>query len=81
MLFYLIDKVNKPRQLLAKYYRINGAIYLYDTDFYLQSENLYQKGCYTYIMDRQNSVDIDDPLDFAFAEMLRNSMLYDKVEI
>lgn len=68
---FLTDEGNKPRQLLANYYRINGAIYLYDTAFYLQSENPYQKGCYAYIMDKQNSVDIDDQLDFSFAEMMQ----------
>ena len=50
---------NSPRQQLETFYRINGAIYLYDTNFYLKHKNTYCNGSYAYIMKRENSIDID----------------------
>lgn len=61
---------NIPRQKLPVYYRVNGALYIVRTEFIMHSDNLYQSGCYAYIMDEMNSIDIDTELDFAIAETI-----------
>lgn len=65
-----IELNNTPRQSLEKYYRINGAIYIAKTDYYLKYNNLYKEKCFAYIMEKKYSVDIDDIFDFKFAEFL-----------
>ncbi len=57
-----------PRQQLPVYYRINGAIYLVNTDFLMKRGNLYDKDSYAYIMPKERSVDIDSILDFLLVE-------------
>ena len=58
------------RQELPKYYRLNGAIYLAKVDYFLQYKDLYKSKSYAYIMDKKNSIDVDDELDFIIAEKL-----------
>lgn len=66
-----IDKAIKTRrQELPKYFRLNGAIYLCDVDYYLKDGDLYGENCYAYIMDKRSSIDIDDNVDFIVAEIL-----------
>lgn len=65
------ELLNSGRQRLDKYYRINGAIYIYriedknDLDF-----SLYEENCYAYIMPQEKSIDIDTELDFKIAEVI-----------
>lgn len=61
---------NAQRQKLNTYYRINGAIYMVKNSFLHEDSNLYRKGCYAFIMDRNHSIDIDNLLDFKLAEFL-----------
>ncbi|MFA5524731.1 MAG: hypothetical protein WDA24_10280, partial [Tissierellales bacterium] len=58
------------RQELPKYYRLNGAIYICKTDYFLEHKYFYGKNSYAYIMDKKRSIDIDDELDFKIAEIL-----------
>jgi CMP-N,N'-diacetyllegionaminic acid synthase len=58
-----------PRQSLPKYYRINGALYITRAAVLTSSNDIYQEGCYAYIMPRVKSIDIDDDMDFRIAEM------------
>ena len=58
------------RQMLEQYYRFNGAIYLSKVSSFLASGDIYQKDCYAYVMNRRNSIDIDDEVDFKIAEAL-----------
>lgn len=60
----------KQRQEHEKYYRLNGAIYFVYIDEFMRNDNFYRSGSYAYIMDKQSSVDIDDEMDFLFAELL-----------
>lgn len=67
---HFIKSINKNRQELEKYYRINGAIYLSKVEYYKKTKNFYESNSYAYIMSREKSVDIDTILDFKFAEFL-----------
>jgi CMP-N,N'-diacetyllegionaminic acid synthase len=62
------EVIEMPRQELNTYYRINGGIYMVRTDYIRRTTNLYEAGCYAYVMEKKNSVDIDDEFDFKIAE-------------
>ncbi|MGB4660450.1 MAG: acylneuraminate cytidylyltransferase family protein [Mobilitalea sp.] len=64
------EVMETPRQELPTYYRINGGIYMVRTDYILRTTNLYEAGCYAYVMEKKNSVDIDDEFDFKMAEAI-----------
>ena len=62
------DNIHR-RQDLKQFFRINGAIYLINTDrLFEQNDNFYDKNCFAYIMDKERSIDIDDSTDFLIAE-------------
>lgn len=66
----------KRSQDLPKFYRLNGAIHMCDTNIFLDTKTFFLKDkVYAYIMDKKYSVDIDDELDFKFAEVLQNEFL------
>lgn len=62
--------VGQPRQNLEKYYRINGAIYIINTNHLMRESNIYKDKSYALIMDKKKSIDIDDEYDFIFAETI-----------
>ena len=64
---------DKQRQAGKKFYRLNGAIYIVDTEKFKSEKFLYQEGSYAYIMPQKRSVDIDTEMDFVFAEVLLNN--------
>lgn len=67
-----IKVVNTNRQELKKYYRINGAIYLSNIEFYKKTKNFFKGKSFAYIMEKSSSIDIDDIYDFTLAEILLN---------
>ena len=61
---------NKRSQDLETYYRLNGAIYICDTDELLGAKSfLLDENIFAYKMNRESSVDIDEEIDFKIAEM------------
>lgn len=72
MIGFIQDEVkNKRSQDLEKYYRLNGAIYICDTNRLLDETSfLLSKNIFAYTMDRESSVDIDEELDFSLAKIL-----------
>ena len=60
--------IDTPRQQLPTYYRINGAIYLVDTEILYQAGSIYDNNCFAFIMPRDKSVDIDTEFDFRISE-------------
>lgn len=58
------------RQDLPKYYRLNGAIYLMKTGYFLKFQDYYKENCFAYLMDKERSIDIDDEIDFKMAELM-----------
>ena len=71
---FLKDEVlNKRSQDLEKYYRLNGAIYICKTDKLLEEESfLLKENIFAYKMNRENSIDIDEEIDFIIAKELIN---------
>lgn len=67
-----IDKniLNKNRQQLQQYYRINGAIYIADYKYFIRNSGFHGKQTYAYIMPPEKSIDIDNILDFKLAEII-----------
>lgn len=61
------------RQQQSTYYRLNGAIYIVSTELFEKTHHIYGVDSYAYIMDRISSVDVDNQLDFMYAEMLMKS--------
>lgn len=58
------------RQDFNKFYRLNGAIYLLNVEYFLKYKNFYKKNSYAFIMEKSKSIDIDDINDFKYAEFL-----------
>ncbi|ORX24521.1 CMP-N-acetlyneuraminic acid synthetase [Thermoanaerobacterium sp. PSU-2] len=67
------DVLNKNRQEISKYYRINGAIYVSDWNYLIQNKGFFGEKTYAYIMPNERSIDIDTELDLKFAEFLMNN--------
>ena len=69
---FLADEIlNKRSQDLDKYFRLNGAIYICRTDKLLEEKSFFlKKNIFAYLMSRENSVDIDEEIDFKIAEVM-----------
>ena len=62
--------MNKNRQELPKFYRLNGAIYLAYCNYIKEQESFFGEKTFAYIMPRERSIDIDDEIDFKLAQIL-----------
>ena len=62
----------KSRQELPTFYRINGAIYVVNTSYFLRTQTIYEGNSFAYIMPKEQSIDIDTIFDFSLAEYLLN---------
>lgn len=60
----------KNRQENEETYVPNGAVYVFQTEVLRSTRQYYTKKTYPYIMPRKRSADIDDLLDFEWAEYL-----------
>lgn len=66
-----ISKDNNVRgQELEPYYRVNGAIYIFERKFVGSLSDIYHEHSYAYIMRQDESIDIDQQLDFDIAELI-----------
>ena len=61
---------DKPRQLLEKYYRLNGAVYIRKINYNNNEIQLLDSKDYAFIMPREHSIDIDTELDLIIAETI-----------
>lgn len=57
-------------QDLPKYYRLNGALYVAETDYFYQNNSFFGKNTKAFIMPPARSVDVDESIDLAFAEFI-----------
>lgn len=60
----------KRRQDMSKVYEHNGALYLASIPHLLQVKSYNGDGVSAFVMDTLSSVDLDEPLDWEFAEYL-----------
>jgi CMP-N-acetylneuraminic acid synthetase len=67
---FLSKDIKTRRQDLQQYYRLNGAIYISEVNYFLKCKNFYGDKCYAYIMDKKRSIDIDDEIDFLIADTI-----------
>lgn len=65
--------LNKRRQDLPVFYRLNGAIYLADTDYLYECNGFLGQDTRAYIMPKERSLDIDTEFDLKMAELLLES--------
>jgi CMP-N-acetylneuraminic acid synthetase len=66
---FIPESIQKtPSQQLPAYYRLNGALYFCDIRRMLEEQTLFLRtGAYAYVMNRKDSIDIDDKVDFDLA--------------
>ncbi|MFH1451538.1 MAG: acylneuraminate cytidylyltransferase family protein, partial [bacterium] len=62
--------IDRPRQLLPKAYRPNGAIYIMKSDLFMKRRSFFTKDFIPFFMNRMDSVDIDNELDLLIADAL-----------
>lgn len=63
------DKDKKyRRQDFEKLYRLNGCIYLINTETFLRYKSFETENTLAYVMERKVSIDVDDIVDFELAE-------------
>ncbi|MGE6207668.1 cytidylyltransferase domain-containing protein [Aeromonas media] len=70
--YFITPSVNKRSQDLEPFYRLNGAIYLFDRQHVGDLSGIYCENSYAYLMDKKSSVDIDDEFDFILAEVIEH---------
>jgi CMP-N,N'-diacetyllegionaminic acid synthase len=58
------------RQSAPPVYDMNSSIYTWWADILVEKKSLYLKKTRIHIMPRERSIDIDEPIDFRFAELL-----------
>lgn len=58
------------RQDTPMVYRLNGSIYIAKREVLLKNKNWYTKNTLAYVMNKKSSIDIDEMIDFKFAEFL-----------
>ena len=77
MVNFLRDIKHEARsQDLPKFYRLNGAIYIYNIKKLLKQKTLFFKeNIFAFKMKRKHSVDIDDEFDFMLTEIILNKNL------
>ena len=72
---YVMEPPEQPgRQNFPEVYFINGAIYITRTSFFEETGLLYDHSAQTYVMERNEPLDIDDPEDLAYANWLYSRM-------
>lgn len=64
------EVVKIPRQSIPTYYRINGALYIVKVDYLMRTPDIYGDRSFASVMKKENSIDIDDQMDFTIAEVL-----------
>lgn len=71
----IVDFINNQeehfqRQNLPQVYSLNGAIHIAEADILMERKTWYTDNTLPYIMSQETSIDIDDILDFKFAEFM-----------
>lgn len=68
--FLRLEILNRRRQDLPVFYRLNGAIYLAEVDYLQKYNGFFGPDTFAYRMPRERSIDIDSAMDFKLASLL-----------
>ena len=68
------NKLSKRRQDLQKNFILNGAIYLSTKKHLIENLSFISKETFPYLMDKKYSVDIDNEIDWKYAELIYDSI-------
>ena len=72
--FFLDNALSKRSQDFTKQFIVNGALYIFDMISFLNEKSyFFKKGCFAYIMNSLDSIDIDRHDDFKLAEIVLNN--------
>ena len=72
----IIDQIQgeviSRRQDVPPEYTMNGALYLFRWEYFKEHGTVYgdREKTFGYVMDRYHSLEIDEPIDFSWAEFL-----------
>lgn len=64
------ELLNRRSQDLPDYYRLNGSIYLANTEDFVREKGFFMTNSRAYIMTAEQSVDIDNRIDFRLCDVL-----------
>ncbi|MBN2664059.1 MAG: acylneuraminate cytidylyltransferase family protein [Bacteroidales bacterium] len=64
------DIKNMRSQDLPTFYRLNGAIYFAEIEYFIENKGFMGNQTNAYIMSSENSIDIDNLIDFKLAEVV-----------
>ena len=68
------DVIGKRSQDVDDYYKVNGAIYICNIDRFIREKTLFiREKIFAYKMTREDSIDIDDNIDFELAKIYLSS--------
>lgn len=70
------DIINKNRQDLSQFYRLNGAVYISDEAYLRKHNGFFGEKTFACIMPKERSIDIDSEMDFKIAEFLISKSLF-----
>ena len=66
---FIRSESGKRSQELGQWFRLNGALYVYDVNELLKAKDMaYRQDTYAYTMPNEFSIDIDNQIDFDMAE-------------
>jgi len=68
--FFAADIEGRRSQDLPTYFRLNGAIYLVKVDDLEKEKVFHLRPCFSVVMDKKTSIDIDDEFDFFLSKFL-----------
>nr|ELR5257563.1 acylneuraminate cytidylyltransferase family protein [Providencia rettgeri] len=76
---FISNDALKRSQDLSQFYRLNGAIYIFNVKKLLEHKKIiYTPESYAYIMEQIHSVDIDKEIDFLYADFLVKNIIQQK---
>ncbi len=75
---FIRDEQKYTRQMNPTYYRLNGSIYMCNTEAFYKYGTIYKEKSYAYIMSEMDSVDIDTKDDLLYAEFVLKKLMQEK---
>jgi CMP-N,N'-diacetyllegionaminic acid synthase len=64
------ELLNQRSQDLPLYYRLNGAVYIADTQCFIEQKGFFMSNSMAYVMPAEKSVDIDTIIDFKLCQII-----------